>query len=171
MMKLTHSLTVAVLAVCLLTACGGGTQPRAFSGGELTADDSMLISMGQWEIVKYHSDKLGFDIDHPSYLQRQEMPSETDQELFVFDDVSLSVIVDSLNGFTYSAGQQMMGMGAELIEATDRYSIHTGQEDKWEYYGKVIDDSVRQITVLLRYDPHHAEAVDMLRDWVRDFDI
>lgn len=165
-----HTSFIAALTVCLLTACGGGVQPRAYGNADLTADDSLLIRMGQWEYTHYHSDKLDFDIDYPSFLYHQELPSEDSQEVFIFEDVTVSFIVDSLNGFGYSAGQQMMGMGAELIDATDRYSIHTGQEDKWEYYGKVIDDSVRQITVLLRYDPEHAEAVDQLRDWVRDFD-
>ena len=99
------------------------------------------------------------------------MPSETCQELFVADDVSISVIVDSLNGMNYSAGQQMMGMGADLVDVGDNYSILTGSEDKWDYYGKVIDvDSTRVVTVMLRYYPEHSEAVEPIREWVNNFD-
>ena len=92
--------------------------------------------------------------------------------MFIADDVSISVIVDSLNGMTYSAGQQMMGMGADLVSVGDDYSILTGAEDDWEYYGKVIeDDTVRVVTVMLRYGPHHAEAVEPLREWVNQFSV
>jgi len=70
----------------------------------------------------------------------------------------------------YSAGQQMMGMGADLVDVGDDYSILTGAEDKWEYYGKVIDvDSTRVVTVMLRYFPEHAEAVEPIREWVNNF--
>lgn len=132
----------------------------------------MIIQMGQWHLIKYHSDKLGMDINYPSFLVHQELPSETSQEIFIKDDISISVIVDSLSGMNYSAGQQMMGMGADLVESTDRYSIQTGVDDKWEYYGKVIDDdTIRIVTVMLRYLPEHDEAMDGLRDWVRQFDI
>ena len=87
----------------------------------------------------------------------------------MMDDVSLSVMVDSLNGMMRSPGQQMMGMGADLVEVGDDYSIHKGQDDKWEYYGKVIEsDSLRLITVMLRYYPEHADAVVMLKEWVKD---
>ena len=105
-------------------------------------------------------------------MVHQEQPSDTSQEIFIKDDISISVIVDSLSGMNYSAGQQMMGMGADLVESTDRYSIQTGVDDKWEYYGKVIDDdTIRIVTVMLRYLPEHDEAMDGLRDWVRQFDI
>jgi hypothetical protein len=94
------------------------------------------------------------------------------QEIFMMDDVSLSVMVDSLSGMLRSSGQQMMGMGAELVEVGDDYSIHEGADDKWEYYGKVIDsDSLRQVTVILRYYPEHADAVDLLKEWVKDFKV
>ena len=63
----------------------------------------------------------------------------------------------------------MMGMGAELLEAGDNYSLHTGQDGDLEYYGKVIEDSTRFVTVILRYDPRHTEAVEPLRQLVRDF--
>lgn len=90
----------------------------------------------------------------------------------MMDDVSLSVMVDSLNGMMRSPGQQMMGMGADLVEVGDDYSIHEGQDDKWEYYGKVIEsDSLRLITVMLRYYPEHADAVGMLKEWVKDFTV
>ena len=158
---------IAILMV--FSACGSKPQPRAYVS-ELSSSDSMIIQMGQWHLIKYHSDKLGMDINYP--LVHQELPSENSQEIFIKDDISISVIVDSLSGMNYSAGQQMMGMGADLVESTDRYSIQTGVDDKWEYYGKVIDDdTIRIVTVMLRYLPEHDEAMDGLRDWVRQFDI
>ena len=159
------------LMAWLTIACGGNQRPHAYTS-ELTADDSMMIKMGQWELIKYYSDKLDMDINYPSFLYHQELPSETSQEIFIADDISISIIVDSLSGMGYSAGQQMMGMGAELVEVTDRYSIQAGVDEKWEYYGKVIDvDSTRVVTVMLRYYPEHGEAVEPLRDWVNGFDV
>ena len=137
---------------------------------ELTSGDSLLISMGQWELTRFHSDKLGIDINYPSFLYHQDLPDEQNQELFMADDVSISVIVDSMNGMNYSASQQMMGMGAELIDVTDNYTLQTGQDDQWEYYGKVMDDdSARLVTVMLRYYPEHADAMEALKEWVRNF--
>jgi len=154
-----------------ITGCNGKQHPKAYSN-VLSSADSMLIKMGQWDLVKFHSDKLGMDINYPSFLYHQELPSETSQEVFISDDISISVIVDSLTGMNYSAGQQMMGMGADLVESTDRYSIQTGVDDKWEYYGKVIDDdTIRTVTVMLRYYPEHADAAEALREWVRNFDL
>ena len=151
----------------LAVSCGNSPQPKAYTS-ELTSDDSLTIRMGQWDLTRYHSDKLGMDINYPSH---QELPSETSQEVFIAEDVSISVIVDSLSGMNYSAGQQMMGMGADLVDVGDNYSILTGAEDKWEYYGKVIDvDSTRVVTVMLRYFPEHAEAVEPIREWVNNFD-
>ena len=142
-----------LLCALLVVACGGQQQPKAYVS-ELTSDDSLTIRMGQWDLTRYHSDKLGMDINYPSFLYHQEMPSETSQELFVADDVSISVIVDSLTGMNYSAGQQMMGMGADLVDVGDDYSILAGMEEKWEYYSKVIDvDSTRVVTIMLRYYP------------------
>ena len=93
------------------------------------------------------------------------------QELFMMDDVSLSVMAGNVDSLATSPGQQMMNMGADLVEVTDRYSIQVGQEDQWEYYGKVIDDSTRVITVILRYFPEHEESVEALKEWVRTFDV
>lgn len=167
-----NSIIVPILAILMaLSSCNSKPQPRAYVS-ELTSSDSMIIQMGQWHLIKYHSDKLGMDINYPSFLIHQELPSETSQEIFIKDDISISVIVDSLSGMNYSAGQQMMGMGADLVESTDRYSIQTGVDDKWEYYGKVIDDdTIRIVTVMLRYLPEHDEAVEGLRDWVHQFEI
>lgn len=160
-----------VMAGLLLTACGSSQQPRGYVS-ELSSDDSLTIRMGKWDLTRFHSEKLGIDINYPSFLFYQELPSELSQEVFIYEDVSLSVIVDSLNGMGYSAGQQMMSMGADLLESTDRYSIQTGQDDKWEYFGKVIDvDTTRVITVMLRYYPDHGEAVEPLREWVKAFDV
>ena len=159
------------MCLALLASCGNTQQPKAYTS-ELTSDDSLTIRMGMWDLTRYHSEKLGMDINYPSFLYHQEMPSETSQELFVADDVSISVIVDSLSGMNYSAGQQMMGMGADLVEVGDNYSILTGAEDKWEYYGKVIDvDTTRIVTVMLRYFPNHSEAVEPIREWVNNFEV
>ena len=159
------------MCLLLLASCGGQQQPKAYVS-ELTSDDSLTIRMGMWDLTRYYSEKLGMDIKYPSFLYHQEMPSETSQEFFVSEDVSISVIVDSLTGFNYSAGQQMMGMGADLVDVGDNYSILTGMEEKWEYYGKVIDvDSIRVVTVMLRYFPEHAEAVEPIREWVNNFEV
>ena len=160
-----------LLCALLVVACGGQQQPKAYVS-ELTSDDSLTIRMGQWDLTRYHSDKLGMDINYPSFLYHQEMPSETSQELFVADDVSISVIVDSLTGMNYCAGQQMMGMGADLVDVGDDYSILAGMEEKWEYYSKVIDvDSTRVVTIMLRYYPEHGEAVEPIREWVSNFEV
>ena len=160
-----------LLCALLVVACGGQQQPKAYVS-ELTSDDSLTIRMGQWDLTRYHSDKLGMDINYPSFLYHQEMPSETSQELFVADDVSISVIVDSLTGMNYSAGQQMMGMGADLVDVGDDFSILAGMEEKWEYYSKVIDvDSTRVVTIMLRYYPEHGEAVEPIREWVSNFEV
>ena len=163
--------TLALMASFMLGSCSTKPQPKAYYT-ELTSDDSLTIKMGRWDLIKYHSDKLGMQINYPSFLYHQELPSENSQEVFVSDDVSISVIVDSLTGMNYSAGQQMMGMGADLVSVGDDYSILTGAEDDWEYYSKVIDDdSTRIVTVMLRYSPNHAEAMEPLRDWVNLFDV
>lgn len=155
----------------LLGSCGGNQQPKAYYT-ELTSDDSMTIKMGQWDLIKYHSDKLGLDINYPSFLSHQALPSETSQEVFIADDISISIIVDSLNGMNYSAGQQMMGMGADLVDVGDDYSILTGSDEHWDYYGKVIDDdTTRVVTIMLRYAPNHEEAVEPLREWVNNFKV
>ena len=164
-------ITLAIAMTVMLGGCGGQQQPKSYVT-ELTSDDSMTIKMGQWDLIKYHSDKLGMDINYPSFLHHQQLPSETSQEVFIADDISISVIVDSLNGINYSAGQQMMGMGADLVDVGDDYSIQTGSEDNWDYYGKVIDDdTIRIVTVMLRYAPDHSEAVEPLREWVNRFKV
>ena len=167
---MTKKLFASILGLTLLASCGNSPQPKAFTS-ELTSDDSLTIRMGMWGLTRFHSDKLGMDINYPSFLFHQEMPSETSQELFVAEDVSISIIVDSLTGMNYSAGQQMMGMGADLVDVGDNYSILMGAEDKWDYYGKVIDvDSTRVVTVMLRYYPEHSEAVEPIREWVNNFE-
>ena len=166
-----RKLFAGIVWLSLLVSCGNNPQPKAYVS-ELTSDDSLTIRMGQWNLTRYHSDKLGMDINYPSFLYHQELPSETSQEMFIAEDVSISVIVDSLTGMNYSAGQQMMGMGADLVDVGEDYSILTGMEEKWEYYGKVIDvDSSRVVTVMLRYFPEHGEAVEPLREWVNEFTV
>ena len=157
---------MALLAGCM----GRQSQPKAY-GMELTSSDSMVIRMGNYDLIKYHSDKLGLDINYPSFLVRQELPeSEGMQELFMIDDISISVTVDSVNNMMRSSGQVMLAMGADLNDVGDDYSIHEGSEDNWDYYSKVIDsDSLRQITVILRYNPEHEEAVEALKEWVRNY--
>ena len=171
-MKRNHFVLVIVVgALLLLVGCfGGEKQPRAYSS-ELTSADSLAIRMGDYTLLKYHSDRLGFDINYPSFLVHQDLPDEAGmQEVFMMDDVSISVMVDSLNGMMRSPGQQMMGMGADLVDVGDDYSIHEGSEEEWEYYGKVIEsDSLRLVTVMLRYDPGHEDAIELLKEWVRNF--
>ena len=137
---------------------------------ELDSNDSLSILMGNSEMTRYHSDKLDIDITYPSFLRHQYL-EEDQMEVFMDEDVSLSYMVEHLDDNLHrSPGQTMMGMGAELLEAGDNYSIHTGQDDDLEYYGKVIDDSLRFITVILRYHPRHAQAVEPLKQLVRDFE-
>ena len=168
---MTKNIIAGVLCLSLLVSCGNTQQPKAYTS-ELTSDDSLLIRMGQWDLTRFHSDKLGMDINYPSFLYHQERHSETSQEMFVAEDVSISIIVDSLTGMNYSAGQQLMGMGADLVDVGDNYSILTGAEEKWDYYGKVIDvDSTRVVTVMLRYYPEHSEAVEPIREWVNNFEV
>ena len=171
-MKYSRFLILAIVAIVMLSGCNSRQQPHAYVS-ELTSADSLSIKMGQFTLLKYHSDRLGFNINYPSYLVHQDLPDEVGmQELFMMDDVSISVLVDSLAGMMRSSGQRMMGMGAELLEVGEDYTIHEGQDDKWEYYGKVIDsDSLRQITIILRYYPEHADAVIELKDWVRNFEV
>lgn len=161
---------MAIFASVMLCGCKSRPQPNGYVS-ELTSADSLSIKMGQFTLLKYHSDRLGFNINYPSYLVHQDLPDEVGmQEIFMMDDVSISVLVDSLAGMMRSSGQRMMGMGAELLEVGDDYTILEGQDDKWEYYGKVIDsDSLRQVTIMLRYYPEHADAVVELKDWVRNF--
>ena len=154
----------------MLAGCNSRQQPHAYVS-ELSSADSLSIKMGQYTLLKYYSDRLGLNINYPSYLIHQELPDEVGmQEIFMMDDVSISVLVDSLSGMMRSSGQRMMGMGADLLEVGDDYTILEGEDDKWEYYGKVIDsDSLRQVTIMLRYYPEHSDAVIDLKEWVRNF--
>ncbi|MCR5579778.1 MAG: hypothetical protein K6F74_11335 [Prevotella sp.] len=169
---IVYSLGAIALLLLTVGCLNGQKQPRAYVS-DLTSGDSVSIKMGQYSLLKYHSDRLGFDINYPSFLVHQDLPEDVGmQEIFMMDDVSLSVMVDSLNGMMRSPGQQMMGMGADLVEVGDDYSIHEGQDDKWEYYGKVIEsDSLRMVTVMLRYYPEHVDAVEMLKEWVKSFKV
>ena len=161
---------LAGLLAGMLCACGGQKQPKAYGGIELTSADSMTISMGQWDLLKYHSDKLGLDINYPSFLCKQDLPEEPCQEVFMSDQMSISVMVDSLTGNNRSASQQMLAMGADLIEVGDDYSIQEGSDEDFDYYGKVLeDDTIRLVTVMLRYKPEHSEAVEPMREWVKNF--
>ena len=171
-MKRSRFLIFAVVAIVMLWGCNSRPQANGYVS-ELTSADSLSIKMGQFTLLKYHSDRLGFNINYPSYLVHQDLPDEVGmQELFMMDDVSISVLVDSLAGMMRSSGQRMMGMGAELLEVGDDYTILEGQDDKWEYYGKVIDsDSLRQITIILRYYPEHEDAVIELKEWVKNFEV
>ena len=159
-----------MFAALTLTGCWGGQQPKAYAS-QLTSSDSMSIQMGNYTLLKYHSDRLGFDINYPSFLYRQELSDDAGlQEVFMMDDISVSFMVDSLNKMLRTSGQTLMAMGADLVDVGDDYSIHEGQDEKWEYYSKVINsDSLRQVTIILRYDPEHAEAMEPLREWVHDF--
>ncbi|MBP3776713.1 MAG: hypothetical protein IJ069_13595 [Prevotella sp.] len=165
-MKKTISLFFLGMTLCL-TACRQ-QMPKAYIT-ELDSNDSLTIAIGNSEMTNYHSERLGIDITYPSYLRHQYL-EEDQMEVFMTDDVSLSFMVKHIDeNLRRSPGQDMMGMGAELLDAGDDYSIHTGQDGDLEYYGKVIDDSLRFITVILRYDPKHAEAVEPLKELVRDY--
>lgn len=168
---INRTVIAILLAAAFLGSCGGRQQPRAYVS-ELTSDDSMTIRMGQWQLMRYHSQRLGFDINYPSFLVHQELPDEVgSQEIFMMDDISVSIMTESTDSMLRSPSQQLMGMGADLTEVTDRYSIQEGADEEWEYFGKVIDDSTRLITVMLRYYPEHTEAVEPLKEWVRAFDV
>jgi hypothetical protein len=168
---INRTVIAILLAAAFLGSCGGRQQPRAYVS-ELTSDDSMTIRMGQWQLMRYHSQRLGFDINYPSFLVHQELPDEVgSQEIFMMDDISISIMTESTDSMLRSPSQQLMGMGADLTEVTDRYSIQEGADEEWEYFGKVIDDSTRLVTVMLRYYPEHTEAVEPLKEWVRAFDV
>ena len=56
------------------------------------------------------------------------------------------------------------------LEVGEDYSIQEGSDEDFDYYGKVLeDDTTRLVTVLLRYKPEHSEAVEPMREWVRNF--
>ena len=61
-------------------------------------------------------------------------------------------------------------MGAELLSATDRYALMTGSDEGVDYYVKIIDDSVRVVTLTLRYSPDHENVVLGLKQWIDDYD-
>ena len=166
-----ESYIIIALIAIIISACGGQRQPRAYGGVvELTSDDSMTIKMGQWDLMKYHSYKLGLDINYPSFLYHQDLPHEYGQEVFMADDISISVMVDSLKGTHRPASQLMLAMGADLVEVGEDYSIQAGSDEDFDYYGKVLEeDTTRLVTVLLRYKPEHSEAVEPMREWVRNF--
>lgn len=156
----------------LLTACQQKQQLKSFSN-TLTADDSLNIALSQSTTLTYHSPTLGFDIVYPSYLQHQQL-EDSEMEVFMNNDLSLSVmqqLISQGDDIFRTPGQQLMGLGAELLEAGDDYSIHTGQEGDFEYYAKVVDDSTRLVTVILRYLPNRAEAAEPLKQYVHDFSI
>ena len=66
---------VLLLTALTMTGCWGGQQPKAYAS-QLTSSDSMSIQMGNYTLMKYHSDRLGFDINYPSFLYRQELPDD-----------------------------------------------------------------------------------------------
>ena len=111
-----------------ILSCGNRQQLKSFNN-VITPDDSLNIELSKSTDITYHSDALGFDITYPSYLRHQYL--EDDQmEVFMTDDVSMSFMEQRMDGgedIFRTPGQQMMGMGAELLEAEDNYSIHTGQ--------------------------------------------
>ena len=160
----------ALLLIAIFLSCGNRQQLKSFNN-VMTGDDSLAIELGNSDTIFYHSPDLNIDISYPSYLRHQFL-ADDQMEVFMTDDVSLSFMVQDLqkgDDIFRTPGQQLMGMGAELIEADDNYSIHQGTEGELEYYGKVIDDSTRFITVILRYTPKQAEAAEPLRQLVRDY--
>ena len=86
-MKHSRFLVLVVVAIGVLGACSSRQQPRGYVS-ELTSADSVSIRMGQFTLLKYYSDRLGFNINYPSYLVHQELPETAGrQELFMMDDV------------------------------------------------------------------------------------
>lgn len=172
MRKLIITLLHFSFILLFLVACSQRQQLKSFNN-VITGDDSLNIELSHADTLTYHSEALGLDITYPSYLRHQYL--EDDQmEVFLNDDLSLSFMEQQLfkgDDIFRTPGQQLMGMGAELVEAGDSYSIHTGQEGDFEYYAKVIDDSTRLITVILRYLPNRAEAASDLRKYVHDFQL
>ena len=48
---------VLLLTALTMTGCWGGQQPKAYAS-QLTSSDSMSIQMGNYTLMKYHSDRL-----------------------------------------------------------------------------------------------------------------
>ena len=166
--------TVLFLFLSIFLFLGCQNQPKLKSfNNVITADDSLNIELSKADTIYYHSETLGLDITYPSYLRHQFL--EDDQmEVFLNDDLSLSFMEQRLfkgDDIFRTPGQQLMGMGAELLEAGDDYSLHTGQDGDFEYYAKVIDDSTRLVTVIVRYLPNRAQAAEPLKQYVHDFQI
>ena len=72
-MKRSRFLFLAVVAIVVLGGCSSRRQPQAYVS-ELTSADSVSIRMGQFTLLKYYSERLGFNINYPSYLVHQELP-------------------------------------------------------------------------------------------------
>ncbi len=165
-------LTLTATLLLLFASCQNRQQIKSFNN-VITADDSLNIELSKSTQLHYHSPSMNLDIDYPSYLRHQYL--EDDQmEVFLNDDLSLSFMeqqMDAGDDIYRTPGQQFMGMGAELLEAGDDYSIHTGQEGDFEYYAKVIDDSTRLITIILRYLPDRADAAQPLKEYVHDYQL
>lgn len=158
--------------ILLMASCQNKQRLKSFNN-VITADDSLNIELSKADTITYHSDRLGLDITYPSYLRHQYL--EDDQmEVFLNDDISLSFMVQNLykgDDIFRTPGQQLMGMGAELLEAGDDYSIHTGQEGDFEYYAKILDDSARIVTIILRYLPDRSGAAEGLKQYVHDYQL
>ncbi len=159
------------LLALICISCQNRQQLKSFNN-VITADDSLNIELSKSTDITYHSPKLGLDITYPSYLRHQHL-EDSQMEVFLNDDLSLSFMEQMMSGedIYRTPGQQLMGMGAELLEAGDDYSIHTGQEGDFEYYAKVIDDSTRLITIILRYLPDRADAAGALKQYVHDYKV
>ena len=160
------------LSLILLLSCQNQPKLKSFNN-VITAEDSLNIELSKADILTYHSEKLGIDITYPCYLRHQFLEDEQ-MEVFWNDDLSLSFIEQQLykgDDIFRTPGQQLMGMGAELLEAGDDYSLHTGQDGDFEYYAKVIDDSTRIVTVILRYLPDRAGAAEGLKEYVKNYSL
>jgi hypothetical protein len=171
--RLGQFLALMLFVLSFVTVSCSQQQPKSFYN-VLTEEDSIAIRMDTSRMVTFNSRRLQMRITHPSFLHRQQVPAGEMFELFMFNDISLVIRKDTigsdLDNIVRSPGQQFMGMGAELVAATDRYSIHTGNEDGLDYYAKVIDDSTRIVTLTLRYDPSHEYDVQSLRQWIEAYD-
>ena len=154
--------------ILLLAACKQ-QQLKSFNN-VVDSNDTIAMMIDSSRQFNYYSPKLGFTVSYPSFLMHQSIDTIDRLEVFIYNDVSLTVRCDSVDNMGYSPGQQLMGMGAELLTATDRYSILAGSDEGLDYYAKVIDDSLRVVTLTLRYSPDHEYVVQRLKQWIDDYD-
>ena len=166
-----HTLTSVVIVALLTASCTSQPSQKAFIN-RLDGNDSVAMRVDAVTIDTFHSQRLGVDIPHPAFLIHQEPTDGSQAEVFMASDISLMVRSDSVSTDKNRQlpSQQYIAMGAEIVKTTDNYSILRGYEENYEYYVKIIDDSTRIFSIVLRYDADHEEATEPLREWLDAFD-